>query len=58
MAGTRLDVTWIPARIRCAAGHERTVDPGYELDLLCTECDAPAVVIAGEEFRVVDIEVA
>lgn len=57
LAGSALDVEWVPAIVRCARGHERTLDANEYLDVRCRECDAATDVVAGEEFAVVDIEV-
>lgn len=57
LAGSVLNVSWVPAHVRCSHGHERTLDATQYLDVRCHECDAPTTVVAGEEFAVIDIEV-
>lgn len=57
LAGSVLNVEWVPAIVRCAWGHERTLDANEYLDVRCRECEAATEVVAGEEFAVVDIEV-
>lgn len=56
LEGARLEVQWVPARLRCECSHRWGLDGG-ELDVRCPRCGRPGVVVAGEEFRVVDIEV-
>lgn len=57
LEGAQLEVEWVPARVRCEAGHDTLIDASAYLDLRCSSCDAPTRVITGEEFQVVDIEV-
>lgn len=59
--GAKLHVDWIPAEIECAAGHRTRVDGERYLDLRCPNCpdgkNTATRVVAGEEFRVIDLEV-
>ncbi|EIK56970.1 hydrogenase maturation nickel metallochaperone HypA [Corynebacterium diphtheriae bv. mitis] len=52
--GAVLETTSVPLRLRCPDGH--ITDDG-ELKFSCATCGAPAEVISGEEFTVMDIEV-
>lgn len=54
---SELKIDWVPAKIKCSNGHQRTLDPNEYLDVRCYECDAPTSVISGEEFAVIDIDV-
>lgn len=51
---SRLDVTWRPVVLRCPAGHVTEMSEHWGFD--CDICGAPARVVGGEEFRVLDIE--
>lgn len=56
LADAELEVEWIPLVIECANGHVTEVTG--QLDLTCPECPAKTTIVGGEEFTVVDIEVA
>lgn len=50
-----LTIIRVPAVVECAAGHRTTLSG--ELDVRCPHCPEPTTVVAGEEFRVLDIDV-
>ena len=53
--GARLEQEAVPARLRCACGHEWELDG---IDFRCSACGAAdAVVVSGEEFLVESIDV-
>ncbi|WIM68287.1 hydrogenase maturation nickel metallochaperone HypA [Corynebacterium breve] len=53
----QLNITWVDAEIACSSGHHTRLDATDYLDVRCPTCASPTTVIAGEEFRVIDIEV-
>lgn len=55
LAGATLDIHWVPLSVTCPNGHETQLD---YLDFTCPECGQPAEVTAGNEFTILDIEVA
>lgn len=56
LADAQLSIEWIPAVIECPEGHRTELGP--ELGFTCPVCGKPGRVVAGEEFTVVDIDVA
>ena len=55
LAGSELVINEIDAEVECDNGHRRVLR-GIP-DVTCHQCDAPTRVIAGNEFRVVSIDV-
>lgn len=64
IAGTDLDgavlaVRWIPATLACDEGHRTELDGGVvDFSRPCPRCGGATRIVAGEEFRVDDIDVA
>ncbi|MBZ8176456.1 hydrogenase maturation nickel metallochaperone HypA [Corynebacterium poyangense] len=52
----RLEIEWVPGQLRCPEGHESLMQG--EFDVHCPVCGTVSRIIGGEEFTVVDIEVA
>lgn len=55
LTDAELDIEWVPAVVECPQGHRTQL--GHELGFSCPTCAAPARLISGEEFTVIDIEV-
>ncbi len=56
LAGSRMAVETVPARIRCRAC-ARTADVGDHPDFGCAECGSTDVeIVAGEEFLITSLE--
>lgn len=51
----KLHIQWVPLEITCPAGHRSNPE---ELDFTCPICDETAQVTAGNEFTIIDIDVA
>lgn len=58
LAKSRLDIRWIDAVVECDAGHTTVLDAAEYLSMACPVCSKPVTVVAGNECRVRDIEVA
>lgn len=55
LADAHLDIHWVPLQITCPKGH---VSEPEEVDFVCPVCGDMAEVTGGNEFTIVDIEVA
>lgn len=58
LAQSRLEITWIDAVVECGNGHTTVLDAAEYLSMSCPMCGRPVTVVAGNECRVRDIEVA
>ncbi|MDY6049729.1 MAG: hydrogenase maturation nickel metallochaperone HypA [Corynebacterium sp.] len=55
LAGSVLDVAYIPGEVRCGRGHITRM--ASQFDVTCGQCAAPTEILHGQEFRVVSITV-